>query len=154
MKTNNSKKLFEAALRVMPGGVNSPVRAFKAVGTLPHFIARARGAKLYDVDGNAFMDYVMSWGPLVLGHAPAPVVKAVARAAARGTSYGAPTALEVQMAEMIVEAVPSMERVRLVSSGTEAVMSAIRSEEHTSELQSRLHLVCRLLLEKKKQNTQ
>src|SRR2546426_3141873 len=126
MKTNNSKKLFEAALRVMPGGVNSPVRAFKAVGTLPHFIARARGAKLYDVDGNAFMDYVMSWGPLVLGHAPAPVVKAVARAAARGTSYGAPTALEVQMAEMIVEAVPSMERVRLVSSGTEAVMSAIR----------------------------
>src|SRR3989442_1223768 len=126
MKTNNSKKLFEAALRVMPGGVNSPVRAFKAVGTLPHFIARARGVKLYDVDGNAFVDYVMSWGPLVLGHAPAPVVKAVARAAARGTSYGAPTALEVQLAEMIVEAVPSMERVRLVSSGTEAVMSAIR----------------------------
>ena len=126
MKTNNSKKLFEAALRVMPGGVNSPVRAFKAVGTLPHFIARARGAKLYDADGNAFVDYVMSWGPLVLGHAPAPVVKAVARAAARGTSYGAPTALEVQLAEMIVEAVPSMERVRLVSSGTETVMSAIR----------------------------
>src|SRR2546425_1202357 len=126
MKTNNSKKLFEAALRVMPGGVNSPVRAFKAVGTLPHFIARARGVKLYDVDGNAFVDYVMSWGPLVLGHAPAPVVKAVARAAARGTSYGAPTALEVQLAEMIVEAVPSMERVRLVNSGTEAVMSAIR----------------------------
>src|SRR2546429_1801031 len=126
MKTNASKKLFEAALRVMPGGVNSPVRAFKAVGALPHFIARARGAKLYDADGNAFVDYVMSWGPLVLGHASAPVVKAVARAAARGTSYGAPTALEVQLAEMIVEAVPSMERVRLVSSGTEAVMSAIR----------------------------
>ncbi len=126
MKTNASKKLFEAALRVMPGGVNSPVRAFKAVWTLPHFIARARGAKLYDADGNAFVDYVMSWGPLVLGHAPAPVVKAVARAAARGTSYGAPTALEVQLAEMIVEAVPSMERVRLVNSGTEAVMSAIR----------------------------
>src|SRR5437879_8968435 len=126
MKTTASKKLFEAALRVMPGGVNSPVRAFKAVGTLPHFIARAKGAKLYDADGNAFVDYVMSWGPLVLGHAPAPVVKAVARAAARGTSYGAPTALEVQLAEMIVEAVPSMERVRLVSSGTEAVMSAIR----------------------------
>src|SRR5437867_9434981 len=126
MKTNNSKKLFEAALRVMPGGVNSPVRAFKAVGALPHFIARARGAKLYDADGNAFVDFVMSWGPLVVGHAPAPVVKAVSRAAARGTSYGAPTALEVQLAEMIVEAVPSMERVRLVSSGTEAVMSAIR----------------------------
>src|SRR5437870_6483294 len=126
MKTTASKKLFEAALRVISGGVNSPVRAFKAVGTLPHFIARAKGAKLYDADGNAFVDYVMSWGPLVLGHAPAPVVKAVARAAARGTSYGAPTALEVQLAEMIVEAVPSMERVRLVSSGTEAVMSAIR----------------------------
>ncbi len=126
MKTTASKKLFEAALRVIPGGVNSPVRAFKAVGTLPPFIARAKGAKLYDADGNAFVDYVMSWGPLILGHAPASVVKAIARAAARGTSYGAPTALEVTLAEMIVEAVPSMERVRLVSSGTEAVMSAIR----------------------------
>jgi glutamate-1-semialdehyde 2,1-aminomutase len=126
MKTVNSKKLFEAALRLTPGGVNSPVRAFKSVGTLPHFIARAKGAKLYDADANAFLDYVMSWGPLILGHAPAPVVKAVARAAARGTSYGAPTALEVQLAEMINEAVPSMERLRLVSSGTEAVMSAIR----------------------------
>jgi len=126
MKTVNSKKLFEAALRLMPGGVNSPVRAFKAVGTLPHFIARAKGPKLYDADGNAFLDYVMSWGPMILGHAPGPVVKAVARAAARGTSYGAPTALEVQLAEMVNEAVPSMERLRLVSSGTEAVMSAIR----------------------------
>lgn len=126
MKTVNSKKLFEAALRLMPGGVNSPVRAFKSVGTLPHFIARAKGPKLYDADGNAFLDYVMSWGPMILGHAPAPVVKAIARAAARGTSYGAPTALEVQLAEMINEAVPSMERLRLVSSGTEAVMSAIR----------------------------
>jgi glutamate-1-semialdehyde 2,1-aminomutase len=126
MKTTVSKKLFEAALRVIPGGVNSPVRAFKAVGVLPHFIARAKGAKLYDADGNAFVDYVMSWGPLILGHAPTPVVKALARAAARGTSYGAPTALEVTLAEMIVEAVPSMERVRLVNSGTEAVMSAIR----------------------------
>jgi glutamate-1-semialdehyde 2,1-aminomutase len=110
----------------MPGGVNSPVRAFRAVGTLPHFIARAKGAKLYDADGNVFLDYVMSWGPLILGHAPAPVVKAIARAAARGTSYGAPTALEIQLAQMINEAVPSMERLRLVSSGTEAVMSAIR----------------------------
>ena len=126
MKTTASKKLFEAALRVLPGGVNSPVRSFKAVGTLPHFIARARGAKVYDADGNAFVDYVMSWGPLILGHAPVPIVKAVVRAAARGTSYGAPTAYEVTLAEMIVEAVPSMERVRLVSSGTEAVMSAIR----------------------------
>src|SRR2546429_3338218 len=126
MKTTASKKLFEAALRVFPGGVNSPVRSFKAVGTLPHFIARARGAKLYDADGNAFVDYVMSWGPLILGHAPVPVVKALVRAAARGTSYGAPTTHEVTLAEMIVEAVPSMERVRLVNSGTEAVMSAIR----------------------------
>ncbi len=126
MKTVNSKKLFEAALRLMPGGVNSPVRAFRAVGALPHFIARSKGAKLYDADGNVFLDYVMSWGPLILGHAPAPVVKAIARAAARGTSYGAPTALEVQLAQMINEAVPSMERLRLVSSGTEAVMSAIR----------------------------
>src|SRR5438445_797644 len=126
MKTTASKKLFEAALRVFPGGVNSPVRSFKAVGTLPHFIARARGAKLYDADGNAFVDYVMSWGPLILGHAPVPVVKALVRAAARGTSYGAPTTHEVTLAEMIVEAVPSMERVRLVNSGIEAVMSAIR----------------------------
>ena len=126
MKTTASKKLFEAALRVIPGGVNSPVRAFKAVGTFPPFIARGKGAKLYDADGNGFVDYVMSWGPLILGHAPAPVVKAIARAAARGTSYGAPTALEVTLAEMIAEAVPSMERLRLVSSGTEAVMSAIR----------------------------
>ena len=126
MKTVNSKKLFEAALRLMPGGVNSPVRAFRAVGTLPHFIARAKGAKLYDADGNVFLDYVMSWGPLILGHAPAPVVKAIARAAARGTSYGAPTALEIQLAQIINEAVPSMERLRLVSSGTEAVMSTIR----------------------------
>ncbi len=126
MKTTASKKLFEAALRVIPGGVNSPVRAFKAVGTLPPFIARGKGAKLYDADGNGFVDYVMSWGPLILGHAPASVVKAIARAAARGTSYGAPTALEVTLAQMIVEAVPSMERIRLVSSGTEAVMSAIR----------------------------
>src|SRR6266545_1187194 len=132
MKTTNSKKLFEAALRLMPGGVNSPVRAFRAVGTLPHFVARAKGAKFYDADGNAFLDYVMSWGPLILGHAPAPVVKAIARAAARGTSYGAPTALEIQLAEMIHEAVPSMERIRLVSSGTEAVMSAIRlARAHT-----------------------
>ena len=82
-KTTNSKKLFEAALRVIPGGVNSPVRAFKAVGTLPPFIARAKGTKLYDADGNGFVDYVLSWGPLILGHAPAPVVKAIARAAAR-----------------------------------------------------------------------
>ena len=126
MKTTTSKKLFEAAQRLIPGGVNSPVRAFKAVGTTPHFITRAKGARIYDADGNAFIDYVMSWGPMILGHAPGPVTKAIARAAVRGTSFGAPTALEVTLAQMIVEAIPSMERVRLVSSGTEAVMSAIR----------------------------
>lgn len=126
MKTTASKKLFEAAQRVIPGGVNSPVRAFKAVGGVPRFIARAKGARLYDADGNVLIDYVMSWGPLILGHAPAPVVKAIARGAARGTSYGVPTALEVTLAELILEAFPSMERVRLVSSGTEALMSAIR----------------------------
>ena len=126
MKTTVSKKLFEAAQRLMPGGVNSPVRAFKAVGATPHFITRAKGARIYDAYGNAFIDYVMSWGPMILGHAQAPVIKAIARAAARGTSFGAPTALEVTLAQMIVEAVPSMERVRLVNSGTEAMMTAIR----------------------------
>jgi len=126
MKTTASKKLFEAAQRLIPGGVNSPVRAFKAVGTIPHFITRAKGARIYDADGNVFIDYVMSWGPMILGHAQASVIKAIARAAVRGTSYGAPTALELTLAQLIVEAIPSMERVRLVSSGTEAVMSAIR----------------------------
>jgi len=126
MKTTASKKLFEAAQRLIPGGVNSPVRAFKAVGTAPHFITRAKGARIYDADGNAFIDYVMSWGPMIMGHAQSSVIKAIARAAVRGTSYGAPTALEVTLAQLIVEAIPSMERVRLVSSGTEAVMSAIR----------------------------
>ena len=126
MKTTASKKLFEAAQRLIPGGVNSPVRAFKAVGTIPLFITRAKGARIYDADGNAFIDYVMSWGPMIMGHAHGSVIKAIARAAVRGTSYGAPTALEVTLAQLIVEAIPSMERVRLVSSGTEAVMSAIR----------------------------
>src|SRR5438309_10234657 len=121
MKTTASKKLFEAALRVLPGGVNSPVRSFKAVGTLPHFIARARGAKFYDADGNAFVDYVLSWGPLILGHAPVPVVKALVSAAARGTSYGAPAAHEVEPAGLCAEAGPSMARVRLVRPGAGAV---------------------------------
>jgi glutamate-1-semialdehyde 2,1-aminomutase len=126
MKTTASKKLFELAQRFIPGGVNSPVRAFKAVGMTPPFISRAKGARLYDADGNAFIDYVMSWGPMILGHAPSAVIQAITRAASRGTSYGAPTALEVTLARMIADAFPSMERVRLVSSGTEAVMSAIR----------------------------
>ena len=126
MKTTRSKKLFAEALRYIPGGVNSPVRAFRAVGGQPLFIKRAKGSRLYDVDGNSFIDYVLSWGPMILGHAPAPVIRAVARAAANGTSYGAPTELEVRLARMMTEAVPSMQEVRLVSSGTEAVMSAIR----------------------------
>ena len=126
MKTTRSQKLFAEALRFIPGGVNSPVRAFLAVGGQPLFIKRAKGSRLYDVDGNSFIDYVLSWGPMILGHAHPSVVKAVARAVTNSTSYGAPTELEVRLARMITEAVPSIEEVRLVSSGTEAVMSAIR----------------------------
>ena len=123
---NESERLFAAAQRLIPGGVNSPVRAFRGVGGEPFCVARAEGARLWDVDGRAYIDYVGSWGPLVLGHAAPAVVEAVAAAAARGTSYGAPTAGEVEMAEAITEAYPSIEMVRLVSSGTEAAMSAIR----------------------------
>ena len=126
MKTTKSQQLFAEAQRYIPGGVNSPVRAFKSVGGQPLFISKAKGAYLWDADGNKFIDYVHSWGPMILGHAPGPVIKAIQRAAAGGTSYGAPTELEVRLAKMISEAVPSMEQVRLVSSGTEAVMSAIR----------------------------
>jgi glutamate-1-semialdehyde 2,1-aminomutase len=126
MKTKRSQQLFAEAQQYIPGGVNSPVRAFRSVGGQPLFIKRAKGSRLYDVDGNSFIDYVLSWGPMILGHAPAPIIKAINRAAAKGTSYGAPTELEVQLARMIHEALPSMEKVRLVSSGTEAVMSAIR----------------------------
>ena len=123
---SESEKLFAAAQRTIPGGVNSPVRAFRGVGGEPFFVARAQGARLWDVDGRAYIDYVGSWGPLILGHAAPVVVEAVAAAAARGTSYGAPTPGEVEMAEAIVRAYPSIEKVRLVSSGTEAAMSAIR----------------------------
>jgi glutamate-1-semialdehyde 2,1-aminomutase len=123
---SESKRLFEAASRVIPGGVNSPVRAFRGVGGEPFFVARGEGPRLWDVDGRRYLDFVGSWGPLILGHAAKPIVDAVAEAARRGTSYGAPTALEVQMAEAITRAYPSMEMVRLVSSGTEAAMSAIR----------------------------
>lgn len=126
MKTTKSKQLFSEAQKHIPGGVNSPVRAFKSVGGQPLFIKRAKGSHLYDVDGNSFIDYVLSWGPMILGHAPAPIIAAITSAAANGTSYGAPTELEVTLAKMIGQALPSMEQVRLVSSGTEAVMSAIR----------------------------
>jgi len=123
---SESTRLFAAAQRLIPGGVNSPVRAFRGVGGEPFCVARAEGARLWDVDGRAYIDYVGSWGPLILGHAAPAVVEAVAAAAARGTSYGAPTAGEVEMAEAITAAYPSIEMVRLVSSGTEAAMSAIR----------------------------
>jgi glutamate-1-semialdehyde 2,1-aminomutase len=121
-----SQALFAAAQRIIPGGVNSPVRAFRGVGGEPFFVARAEGAQLWDVDGHAYLDYVGSWGPLILGHAAPPVVAAVVAAAGRGTSYGAPTAGEVEMAAVITDAYPSIEMLRLVSSGTEAAMSAIR----------------------------
>src|SRR3989475_2806150 len=123
---STSESLFEAAQRVIPGGVNSPVRAFKGVGGTPVFVARAEGARVVDVDGRSYLDFLGSWGPLVLGHAPKTVVEAIGEAARRGTSFGAPTPLEVEMAEAITAAYPSIELVRLVSSGTEAAMSAIR----------------------------
>jgi glutamate-1-semialdehyde 2,1-aminomutase len=122
----SSESLFEAAQRVIPGGVNSPVRAFRGVGGSPFFVARAEGARITDEDGRVYVDFLGSWGPLILGHAPPAVVEALAETARKGTSYGAPTAQEVEMAERITRAVPSMEMVRLVSSGTEAAMSAIR----------------------------
>ncbi len=126
LSTRTSEALFRAAEKLIPGGVNSPVRAFRSVGGKPLFIAKAAGAAITDVDGNAFVDYVGSWGPMILGHAPPKVVSAVRAAAAKGTSYGAPTPGEVTLAALIRDAFPSMEKVRLVSSGTEAAMSAVR----------------------------
>ena len=121
-----SQKLFEQSQRVIPGGVNSPVRAFRAVGGTPIFFREGNGAYLWDVDGNRFIDYVGSWGPAVLGHAHPDVVSAVQARAALGMSFGAPTEGEVALAERIVALMPSIEQVRLTSSGTEATMSAIR----------------------------
>lgn len=126
MDTGRSTELFDKAQRYIPGGVNSPVRAFKAVGGGPLFIDRGRGSHIWDADGNEFIDYVGSWGPLILGHAHPLVVEAIRKAAERGTSFGATTEAEIELAEIIVKAVPSVETVRLVSSGTEAVMSAVR----------------------------
>jgi glutamate-1-semialdehyde 2,1-aminomutase len=121
-----SEKLFAASSRILPGGVDSPVRAFKSVGGHPLFVARGRGAHLTDVDGNKYIDYVMSWGPLIHGHAPKGLLKALAATAANGTSFGAPTALETRLAQKVAMLMPSMERLRFVSSGTEATMSAVR----------------------------
>jgi glutamate-1-semialdehyde 2,1-aminomutase len=121
-----SERLWTEAKDLMPGGVNSPVRAFGAVGGTPRFMERGAGAYLYDVDGNRYLDYVLSWGPLVLGHAHPEVVDALERAVRRGTSYGAPTPLEVELAQVIIDLMPSIDMLRLVNSGTEATMSAIR----------------------------
>ena len=123
---SKSAALFQQAQQLMPGGVNSPVRAFKSVNLQPPFIQRAAGARVYDVDGNVYIDYVGSWGPLILGHAHPQVVAAVQQAAADGCSFGAPTEREVRLAQLIVEAFPAMDMVRMVNSGTEATMTAIR----------------------------
>ena len=121
-----SEALFARAQRVIPGGVNSPVRAYRGVGGTPPFIVRGEGSRLYDADGNEYIDYVCSWGPLILGHRPKCVVDAITQALENGTTYGAPTEAEVELAELVRECVPSIEMVRLVSSGTEATMSALR----------------------------
>jgi len=126
MPATRSDRLFEQARTVLPGGVSSPVRAFASVGGRPPFIARARGARITDVDGNRYLDYVMSWGPLIHGHAPSDLTRALRAAAARGASFGAPTALEVELGQLVCRLVPSVERVRFVNSGTEATMSAVR----------------------------
>ena len=126
MTQASSEKLYRQAEQIIPGGVNSPVRSCRAVGTHPLFIARGLGSKIFDVDGNVYIDYVGSWGPLILGHAHPQVVEAVKTAAELGTSFGIPTTLEVDLAQMITKLVPSMEMVRMVNSGTEATMSAIR----------------------------
>jgi glutamate-1-semialdehyde 2,1-aminomutase len=121
-----SEKLFAAASRILPGGVDSPVRAFKSVGATPLFMVRGSGPQIEDADGHTYIDYVMSWGPLIHGHAPKGLLKALIGAAARGTSFGAPTELETRLAQRVAMLMPSMERVRFVSSGTEAAMSAAR----------------------------
>ncbi|MBZ0300218.1 MAG: glutamate-1-semialdehyde 2,1-aminomutase [Anaerolineae bacterium] len=126
MHTTQSEMLFQQAQALIPGGVNSPVRAFRSVGGTPRFIARGEGAYIWDADGNRYIDYVLSWGPLTLGHAHPAVVRALQDAVTRGTSYGAPTELETQLAQLVVDTVPSIEMIRFVNSGTEATMSALR----------------------------
>lgn len=126
MNTNTSISLFERAQRSIPGGVNSPVRAFKSVGGTPLFMKRAKGAYMFDADGNQYIDYIASWGPMILGHAYEPVVKAIQEYATHSTSFGAPTELEIKMAELIISMCPNVDLIRMVSSGTEACMSAVR----------------------------
>jgi glutamate-1-semialdehyde 2,1-aminomutase len=126
MKQTQSEALFSRAQESIPGGVNSPVRAFRSVGGVPRFIARGQGSAFWDVDGNEYIDYICSWGPLILGHRPKELIDALTAVLEIGTSFGAPTGREVELAELIIDAVPSMEMVRLVNSGTEATMSALR----------------------------
>ena len=126
MKTTRSEELFAEAQKLIPGGVDSPVRAFRSVGGTPRFIARGQGSSIWDADGNRYVDYVLSWGPLILGHAHPAVVSPLQAAAGQGTSYGAPTELENDLARLVIETVPSIERIRFVNSGTEATMSALR----------------------------
>src|SRR5437899_1092772 len=123
---SKSEALFTEALKYIPGGVNSPVRAFRAVGGQPFFVNKAKGAHVWDVDGNEYVDYVGTWGPAILGHAPPKIIKAVQDAAEKGTSFGIPNPFEVRMAKLICSLVPSVEKVRMCNSGTEATMSAIR----------------------------
>src|SRR3989338_8214291 len=126
MKTDQSHTMFVKAQQLIPGGVNSPVRACKSVGCEPLFVRRAAGSKIYYVDGNEFLDFVCSWGPMILGHNHPAVVEAIEKTLQDGTSFGAPCPLEIELAELVIKALPSVEKVRFVSSGTEATMSAIR----------------------------
>ena len=126
MNIKKSEALFEEGKRFIPGGVNSPVRAFKSVGGNPVFMARGQGSKMYDVDGNEYIDYIGSWGPHIFGHNPRFIKDAVIKALENGSSFGAPTEMEVRMARLITSLVPSVEMVRMVNSGTEATMSAVR----------------------------
>src|SRR5512141_3014483 len=126
MNINKSIPLFQEAQKLLPGGVDSPVRAFRAVGGQPLFIDCGEGPYLFDVDGNRYIDYVLSWGPLITGHAHPKVVDAIQKAAAKGTSYGAPSPLEVELAKRVLEFMPNIEMIRFVNSGTEATMSALR----------------------------
>lgn len=126
MKNERSSKIYEEATKYIPGGVNSPVRAFKSVGLTPIFIEKAHGSRIYDVDGNEYLDYICSWGPLMLGHSPKELVSGIEEIVAKGISYGVPTEIEVDMAKLIVDAYPGIDQVRMVNSGTEATMSALR----------------------------
>ena len=126
MNIQKSIELFQQAQQLLPGGVDSPVRAFKAVGGQPLFIERGEGPYIFDVDGNRYIDYVLSWGPLITGHAHPKVVEAVQRTALKGTSYGAPSPLEIELAQRVMNFMPNIEMIRFVNSGTEATMSALR----------------------------